>query len=107
MAAGALSVRVTVTVLVIPPPVMVIVPLLVPTVAVAVSTLTAHGAVVGSGCGTDRQPADGFAHTPGPVGRNRQRLTGRVRGSLSGGEGEAGRAHRQRGCRRAKSKGDS
>ena len=37
---GALSVRITVTVLVIPPPVTVMVPLLVPTMALVVFTLT-------------------------------------------------------------------
>ena len=40
VAAGALSVRVTLTVLVIPPPEIVIDPLFVPTAAVAVSTFT-------------------------------------------------------------------
>ena len=40
VAVGALRVRVTLTDRVIPPPVIVIVPLLVPTVAVVVSTLT-------------------------------------------------------------------
>ena len=45
-----------------------------------------HGAVVGSGCRTDREPADGFAHTPGPVRRNRQGLISRIGRSLSGRE---------------------
>ena len=57
-----------------------------------------HGAVVRSGCRADRQPAHGFAHTPGPVGRNRQGLISRIGRSLSGIEIQTSRARSQRGA---------
>ena len=64
-------------------------------------------AVVGCGGWIHGQPTGVLADGPRRVRGDCQRLIGRIGGPLSGGESEAGRAHRQRCCRCAKSKGDT